>query len=53
MSRVHRWRIATKGEKETMADRYLVAGLTYAQSAFRRTHGHNDLDKLVQALNKD
>ena len=53
MSRVHRWRTATKGEKETMADRYLVVGLTYAQRAFRRTHGYNDLDKLVQALNKD
>lgn len=53
MSRVHRWRTATKGEKEIMADRYLAAGLTYAQSTFRRIHGYNDLDKLVQALNKD
>lgn len=51
MSRVHRWRTATKGEKETMADRYLAAGLTYAQSTFRRIHGYKDLDKLVEALN--
>lgn len=53
MSRVHRWRTATKGEKETMADRYLAAGLIYAQSTFRRIHGYKDLDKLVQALNVD
>lgn len=53
MSRVHRWRTATKGEKETMADRYLAAGLVYTQSTFRRIHGYKDLDKLVQALNID
>ena len=53
MSRVHRWRTATKGKKKTMADRYLAAGLTYAQNTFRRIHGYGDLDKLVQALNKD
>ena len=53
MSRVHRWRTATKGKKETMADCYLAAGLTYAQNTFRRIHGYGDLDKLVQALNKD
>ena len=53
MSRVNRWRTATKGEKETMADRYLAAGLTYTQSTFRRIAGYKDLDKLEKALSED
>ena len=53
MSRVNRWRTATKGEKETMADRYLAAGLTYAQTTFRRIAGYKELGKLFQVLNKD
>lgn len=53
MSRVHRWRTATKGEKESMADRYLAAGLSYAQGTFRRIRGFRDLPKLLELLGKD
>jgi len=53
MSRVNRWRTATKGERGTMADRYLAAGFEYAQSTFRRIRGYKELPKLEAALNLD
>lgn len=46
MSKVNRWRAETK-----MPDRYLAAGLLYAESTFRKISGHKDLAKLVEALN--
>lgn len=51
MSKVNRWRTASRGERATMADRYLASGLQYAESTFRRLMGWEDLTKLQEALN--
>lgn len=53
MSKVNRWRTASKGDQETMADRYLASGLLYAESTFRRIAGFGDLPKLKAALDRD
>jgi putative transposase len=46
MRKVNRWRSETK-----MAERYLAAGLLYAESTFKKISGHKDLPKLIEALN--
>ena len=47
MSKVNRWRAKTE-----MADRYLAAGLLYAESTFRKIVGYTALPKLCEALNE-
>ncbi len=53
MSKVNRWRTATREGRKTMADRYLASGLLYAESTFRRITGWRDLAQLREALDQD
>jgi transposase-like protein len=48
MRKVNRWQAQT-----AMADRYLAAGLLYAESTFRKIVACGDLPKLRDALDKD
>ncbi len=53
MSKVNRWRTATREGRKTMADRYLASGLLYAESTFRRITGWRDMAHLREVLDQD